>query len=98
MLTKKFFKTKNETEVTFEFKRDNVSCVALVADFNDWQPVSMKFNRKKQAFRLKVRLPKNGSFHFRYLLDNSEWENDHNADQYLPNSYGSDNSVVLTIN
>ena len=98
MLRKKIFKTKNEAEVTFEFSREGVTCVSLVADFNDWKPVAMKFNKKAKAFRTKARLPKNKSFQFRYLLNNSEWENDYQADKYLPNIFGSEDSVVVTKN
>lgn len=98
MLTKKFFKTKEEAEVTFEFNRSDVTSVSLVADFNNWQAVEMKFNKKTKSFKTKVRLPKGGIFHFRYLLNNNEWENDSKADQYLPNEFGSDNSVVTTLN
>jgi 1,4-alpha-glucan branching enzyme len=96
MLTKKFFKTKDETEVTFEFNRSDVTSAELVADFNDWQAIEMKFNKKTQSFKTKVRLPKGGDFHFRYLLNKTEWENDYEADQYLPNEFGSENSVVNT--
>jgi len=96
MLTKKFFKTKDETEVTFELNRSDVTTAALVGDFNDWQAIEMKFNKKSNSFKTKVRLPKDGVFHFRYLLNDSEWENDDQADQYLANEFGSENSVVLT--
>lgn len=98
MLTKKFLKTKDEADVTFEFHRGDVTSVFLMADFNDWQAIEMKFNKKSQSFKTKVRLPKGGTFHFRYLLNNSEWENDDDADRYLPNSYGTENSVVTTLN
>jgi 1,4-alpha-glucan branching enzyme len=96
MLTKKFFKTKDEAEVTFEFNRSDVSTAVLVADFNDWQAIEMKFNKKTQSFKTKVRLPKGETFHFRYLLNDTEWENDYKADQYLPNEFGTENSVVNT--
>ncbi|GAL11582.1 hypothetical protein JCM19233_2572 [Vibrio astriarenae] len=43
-----------------------------------------------------MRLPKDQAFQFRYLLDESVWENDHAADEYVPNGLGSDNSVVKT--
>lgn len=96
MLTKRFFKTKDEIEVTFEFCRSDVTSAELVADFNDWQAIEMKFNKKTQSFKTKVRLPKDGAFHFRYLLNKTEWENDYKADQYLPNEFGSENSVINT--
>lgn len=96
MLTKKFFKTKDEAEVTFEYSGNNASSVSLVGEFNDWQPMAMSFNKKLKVFRTKVRLPKNGRFHFRYLIDEKDWENDAEADEYLPNDFGTVNSVVVT--
>lgn len=97
MLTKKFFKTKDEVEVTFEFKRSDVTSVELFGDFNGWQATEMKLNKKTKSFKTKVRLPKGETFSFRYFLNNAEWENDDNADQYLPNEFGTDNSIVSTI-
>ena len=96
MLTKKFFKTNNEAEVTFEFNRSDVNAASLVGDFNGWQAIEMKFNKKSKSFKTKIRLPKGECFHFRYLLNNTEWENDYQADQYVANEFGSENSVVLT--
>lgn len=96
MLAKKFFKTKDEVEVTFSFVAGKSVQVALLGDFNDWQPQAMKFNAKEQCFKLKLRLPKNHEYQFRYRLDNTHWENDHVADAYVPNKYGSENSLVST--
>lgn len=96
MLTKKFFKTKDEAEVTFEFFKDGSESVALIAEFNDWQPVAMKYVKKDNVFRARVRLPKDTEYHFRYLVNDTQWENDFAADAYIPNSFGTDNSVVST--
>ena len=94
MLTKKYFKTVDEVEVTFEFSRSDVDSVKLVAEFNDWKPMSMRFNKSANAFKAKVRLPKGESFQFKYLLNDAEWENDYKADKYVPNVFGTENSVV----
>ncbi len=96
MLKKKFFKSKEETEVTFEFAREDVSNVAIAGDFNQWQPAPMKYVKKDNVFRTRIRLPKNQDFSFRYLLNEKEWENDYAADAYIPNPYGTENSVVST--
>ena len=97
MLSKRFFKTKDETEVTFEYNSDVQDEVELVAEFNNWQPLAMSYSKKHKAFRAKVRLPKNENFQFRYLINKEIWQNDHQADRYLLNSFGTDNSVVSTI-
>lgn len=95
MLTKKYFKTKDECEVTFELEASDAQEVALVSEANDWEPLTMK-KARDGAFRAKIRLPKGSQFQFRYLVDNDSWHNDEAADAYWPNEYGSQNSVVST--
>ena len=96
MLIKKFLKTKDVCDVTFEYERGGETA-ALAGDFNNWEPQPMKKTRKANSpFRVKVRLPKNGEFAFRYLVDGEKWENDSAADAYRTNEHGSENSVVLT--
>ena len=96
MLINKFLKTRDEAEVIFEFNRDDVTSVDLVAEFNAWQPIPMKFNKKQKTFRTKQRLPIDHDYQFRYLLNATEWENDYQADNYVANQFGSENSVVAT--
>jgi 1,4-alpha-glucan branching enzyme len=97
VLAKRFFKTKDEVEVTFEVDRPDLDSVDLVADAFDWQPMALKrADRGKGPFRIRVRLPKDGAVQFRYLFNRGHWENDEAADAYWPNDRGSDNSVVLT--
>lgn len=97
MLKKKYLKTKGEYEVTFEFNRDGVEKVALVCENNNWQPVEMK-KSKSGAFSAKMRFPAGEQYQFRYLLDDQSWENDEAADGYTPNLFGSDNSILSTVN
>ena len=96
MLHKRFFKTKDEAEVTFEFSHPDAKDVCLFGEFNDWQPVPMKFNKKQGVFKCKQRLPLDHEFHFRYLINGDLWDNDHQADSYIANSFGTENSVVNT--
>lgn len=96
MLKKKFFKTKDECEVTFEVNVENADQVALVSEHNNWEPIAMK-QVKNGPFRTKVRLPKEGQFQFRYLVDGANWRNDEAADAYQTNEHGSENSVISTV-
>ena len=97
MITKKFFKTKDDCEVTFEFASEEAQQVAVVGEFNNWEPVEMsKAKKEGSPFRTKVRMPKDGEFQFRYLVDGETWVNDSEADAYRPNEYGEENSVVIT--
>ena len=95
MLKKRYFKTKDEWEVTFEYpkKADRVS---LVSQYNNWQPVEMKQRKKDRVFYTKVRLPNKSQYQYRYLINDQKWENDEAADSYVTNEFGSDNSIVQT--
>jgi 1,4-alpha-glucan branching enzyme len=97
MLKKRFFKTNDNCEVTFEYAGNEAHNAALVGEFNEWRPLPMKKAKKKGSpFRIKVRLPKEGQYQFRYLVDQSIWVNDDDADEYWANEYGESNSVVKT--
>lgn len=97
MLKKRFFKTKNDCEVTFEFAEQDANEVALIGDFGEWKPMPMKRAKKAGSpFRIKVRLPLDAEFQFRYFVNQCDWTNDTEADAYLPNEYGGSNSVVKT--
>ncbi len=95
MLNKRFFKTKDECEVTFEIVPADAESVDLVCESNGWDPIAMKKNRKG-AFRAKVRLPREREFEFRYLVDGKAWVNDDEADAYRPNKFGDCNGVLST--
>lgn len=95
MLVKKYFKTKNEWEVSFELPAEQAKQVALVADFNNWAPVDMTKRKKDGVFTARTRLPENGRYQFRYLVDGQNWFNDPAADAYAPNEFGDQNGVVI---
>ncbi|MBK8934024.1 MAG: isoamylase early set domain-containing protein [Chloroflexi bacterium] len=95
MLRKKFFKTNDDCEVTFEYAAPEATEVALLCDAQNWEPTAMK-KTKEGSFRTKIRLAKGGQYQFRYLVDGESWANDEAADAYWANEHGGDNSVVFT--
>jgi 1,4-alpha-glucan branching enzyme len=96
MLKKRYFKTNDDCEVTFEYGSETAAKVALVTEFNGWEPVKMKKRKSDGMFYAKMRLPKDGRYQFRYLVDGEAWDNDSAADEYVANEYGAENSVVTT--
>jgi hypothetical protein len=51
---------------------------------------------KDGSFQVALQLEAGHQYQFRYLIDEKTWENDWNADQYVPSSYGAvENSVVI---
>jgi 1,4-alpha-glucan branching enzyme len=96
MLVKTYSKTGNVCRVTFKLPVEVVAETAVVAgDFNAWSTESHPMKTLKDgSFSVTISLTPGKAYRFRYLLDNERWENDWEADAYLPNSYGEDDSVV----
>jgi hypothetical protein len=68
--------------------------VHLVGEFNDWSHHAHPLERIGDWFETELRLQPGRSYRYRYLLDGARWENAWDADRYLPNDYGTDDSVV----
>jgi 1,4-alpha-glucan branching enzyme len=97
MLEKKYLKTKPECEVTFIVPSEvQGETVHLVGEFNNWDNASLPMKRQKDgSFALKVKLPADHEYQFRYLINGTEWHNDWSADRYVGNGLGEENSVVV---
>ena len=69
--------------------------MSLCGEFNDWSSTAntMKL-RKDGRFSTTISLSAGRTYRFKYLLDNNRWENDSAADGYVPNSFGSEDSLV----
>jgi hypothetical protein len=52
--------------------------------------------QKNGTWKTEILLEPGHEYGFRYLIDGKRWENDPKADKYVPNPYGSENSVVVT--
>lgn len=101
-LKKEFSKTKDLCKVTFSLPTEAVAHVAeaievkVLGDFNDWaweNGVPMKATKKE--YKATVELPAGKDYQFRYLINQTLWENDWAADNYVASPFdGIDNSVV----
>jgi 1,4-alpha-glucan branching enzyme len=85
-------------KVTFSLPKDvQGESVYLVGDFNEWDESATPMKKDKDGgFSATVSLEKGRDYQFRYLVNGHEWHNDWNADKYVQNSFGGDNSVVTT--
>lgn len=71
--------------------------VHLVGDFNDWSRTSHPLQRTRDGeWEISLVLNPGKSYQFRYLVNRSDWQNDWNADRYVSNSFGGENSVIET--
>ena len=96
-IKKQFLKSKPVCKVTFSVPAEEAKKVKVVGTFNNWnekKAVELK-KFKNGNFRGTVDLEKDNSYEFRYLVDGKKWENDWNADQYVPSKVSfEENSVV----
>jgi hypothetical protein len=67
---------------------------AVCGEWNDWSPDAHVMDVVEDGFSVTIELEVGRTYRFRYLLDGERWENDWRADFYVPNGYGSDDSVV----
>lgn len=96
MLIKNYSKTGRVCRVTFKLPPEvNAKKAAVSGDFNDWDENADTMTKLKDgSFSTTISLETGQAYRFRYLLDGENWENDWEADDYWPNDFGSDDSVV----
>jgi hypothetical protein len=67
----------------------------VCGDFNSWSQDSHPMDHNGDGgFTLTVTLDAGQAYRFRYFLDGERWENDWAADDYVPNEFGSHDSVI----
>ncbi len=95
---KQYLKTGNLCNVTFRLPQEAASdaaVVTLVGEFNDWSLNSIPMKKLKNGnFTASLKLTCGKEYKFRYLVDSSRWENDWCADEYRPNIFGGEDSVI----
>lgn len=97
MIRKTYLKTGRSCRVTFELSPEvDVESACVCGEFNGWDETAHPMKRRKKDGRLAltISLKPGQAYRFRYLLDGERWENDSDADAYVANPFGSDDSVV----
>ena len=98
MLQVAFIRENQETVLKGLAKRnfENAETAALAGKFNSWslQENTMK-KLKNGSFSVTLSLQAGNSYPFRYVLNGNTWVNDEEANSYLQNEYGEENSVVV---
>lgn len=97
---KRYLKTRPVGKVTFSLPAESAgdaASVALVGDFNDWDPVATPMKRLQNgSFTVTVDLDTGREYQFRYLMEERIWTNDGEADGYQPSGFpDAENSVVI---
>jgi 1,4-alpha-glucan branching enzyme len=94
---KSYGKSARTCRVTFELPPAvEADSVSVVGDFNQWQAHTHRLQRRKDGrFSLTLSLPVSQAYRYRFLVDGKRWENDWAADDYVPNEFGTDDSLIL---
>jgi 1,4-alpha-glucan branching enzyme len=97
-MVRKATSRNGSSRVTFELPA--VACsdsmaVYLCGDFNEWSTTATPLTRRKDGrFSTTLVLPAGQSYRYRFLVDEGRWENDWAADAYMPNPFGTEDSVL----
>jgi hypothetical protein len=85
-----------KVEVTFRMPPlDDVVELCLCGEFNGWQVKGVPLVQETDGtWVAKLVLDSGKSYRFRYTDNQGRWHNDREADAYVPNDFGSEDSVV----
>jgi len=94
-IKKQFIKSKPVCKVTFSIEAKEAAQVAVVGDFNNWNPEEGALSKLKNGtFKGAFDLNKDAAYEFKYLVD-GEYINESEADSYKWNEFaGTENSVL----
>lgn len=96
MPKKSYGKASKTCRVTFELPPTiDATSVAVVGDFNDWSPDATPMTRRKDGrFTVTLSLGSDQAYRYRFVLNGGRWENDWQAEAYVENAYGSEDSLI----
>ncbi len=90
---------KGKYRVTFSMPPlEGVTQLHLVGDFNNWSVSETPLKQGTDGgWSVALTLEAGKKYQYRYFVDGQVWQNDWEADAYVPNRFGSDNSVVSLV-
>ena len=98
-IKKQYLKSKPIVKVTLSLPKEaalEANSVEIVGDFTEWKDGVSMTKLKNGSFKATVELAPENEYQFRYLIDSETWENDWEADKYVPSGVSSEeNSVVV---
>lgn len=94
-IKKQFAKTKPVCKVTFSIAANEAKDVAVIGDFNNWDPKAGVLGKMKTGtFKGTFDINKDASYEFKYVIDGA-FVNEPEADSFLWNDFaGAENSVL----
>ncbi len=94
MIIKKTVDRGARVKVTFTVPADGPQRIAVVGDFNDWNPYATPMRKRGDVRSASITLDTGRRYAFRYLAENGHWFNDDQADGFEANSTGDTNCIL----
>lgn len=99
-IKKQFLKNQQGCKITFQLKDnvDGIESARIIGDFNNWDIHSEPMRKLKTGgFSQTINLETGKSYQFKYLINDSQWINEPDADQLVPNGIGEGdfNSLIV---
>ena len=97
MLKRQLLKTKCKVTFRLSGKKLKADSINVLGDFNEWDPKATPMEKLKTGdFKITLDLEKDQQIQFRYIIDQKDWYNDPDADDFVINEFGGHNCVVDT--
>ena len=99
-IKKQYLKKNGICKITFSLKENNanIETVRILGDFNDWNRNCEPMKKLKNSeYSQSINLKSGKAYQFRYLINNSVWEDEPESDNFVPNGVeaGEFNSLIL---
>lgn len=101
-IKKQFLKSKPVCKVTFSLTKEEALAaekVQLLGDFNNWnveEAIDLK-KFKNGSYKTTLDLETGKEYQFKYLFDETKWENDAAADRYVDNGISTEGNSVVAL-
>ena len=83
-----------QVEVTFRIALSGIDRLSLLGDFNHWNPSAQPLTQDADGLWSGAVTLADGEYRYRYIANGVDWINDPQAEGYMPNQFGGENSVV----
>ncbi len=99
-ITKELTHKSKSAIVTFTVPEDISrlhSACSIVGDFNNWNPMIHQLRRLNQhtSFFIKIEFPVGHQYEFKFLFDDATWYTENEADGFIQNVHGTQNSILI---
>lgn len=91
-IKRQYLKKDGICKITFSLKNDNekIKTVRLLGDFNNWDRNCEPMKKQKNdGFSQAINLASGKAYQFRYLINDSLWEDEPESDNFVPNGIGT---------